>query len=117
MSALSLSTNSSYISAALAQQKVLGDQAQVQNDQALLSQDQAQLGRDSVRSTAEQQQALKIQQNQGQQARQAGLDQLAQKAQATQPTQPAPVSAPVQSSPATVNASGQTVGTIINIVA
>lgn len=112
MNALSISTNSPYISAVLAQQQVVGDQAQLQSDQSQLRQDQAQLNRDSARAASAQQQSQTIQQNQGIQAQQAGLGQLTQNVSATQPS-----SQPVQSLPATVNTSGQTVGTVINIVA
>lgn len=101
MSALSISANSSYISTALAQQQVQGDQAQVQSVQAQLAQAQAKLDKDSAQAATEQQQSQKIQQNLGLQAQQAGLSQLAP---------------PVQSTP-TVNTIGQMVGKIINIVA
>ena len=127
MNALSVGTSSSYISAALAQQQVLGDQAQLQRDQALLRQDQAQLDKDSARAFTAQQQSQRIQQNVVSQAQKAGTDQLAQKAQAAQASQPAPavqnlqalqsIQIPVQSTQATVNTSGQTVGKIINVVA
>jgi hypothetical protein len=115
MTAISINSNSPYISAALAQQQVVGDQAQVQSDLVQLRQDQSQLDRDTERSVSAQQQVQRSQQSQGLQARQAGLDHLANNAQVAQS-----VSQPVHSvqpAKSTVNTSGQTVGKIINVVA
>jgi uncharacterized protein YdeI (YjbR/CyaY-like superfamily) len=115
MSSLSISTNSPYISAVIAQQQVLGDQAQVQNDLAQLRQDQTQLQKDTVLSVEAQQQSQRAVIDQGLQARQAGLDQLTRKALAV--PQPSTASTPAPLPQPTVNTSGQTVGKIINVVA
>lgn len=115
MSTLSASINSSFISAAFAQQQVQGDQLQVRSDQALLRQDQAQLDKDSARSATVQQQTQGIEQNLLRQAQQAGLDQQAQQAQSAQPAA-LPVQ-PAQLPQTSVNTSGQTVGKIISVVA
>ena len=142
MSALSVGTNGSYMIVALAQQRVQGAAAQVQKDREQLRVDQARLETSQQEATAAQQEAGRIQQNQTQQGVQAGQDQLAQKAATAEgktlqalPTvstlpqlsqiditaglSPSQASAAGQSAPSqpTVNTSGQTVGTIINVVA
>ena len=112
MSLLSISSNSSTLSVLIAQQRVQGDRTQVQQDQAQLRQDQAQLNRDATRLSAAQQQSSGLQQTLGSLAQQLGQGNLAQDAQAASRTaQPAPS----QSPPPTVNTSGQTVGTVINV--
>jgi hypothetical protein len=106
MSALTISTNSSYISALLAQQQVQADQAQVQDIQSKLAQAQSELDKDSAQAAIELQHSQAVQKNQSFQAQQAGLGKLAKNAQVAQQ--------PIKS---TVNTSGQTVGSVIHVVA
>jgi|GEM_PF-6946937 len=106
MSILSTSSNNSTIPVLVAQQRVQGDRSQVQHDQAQLKQDQAQLNRDAARLSAAQQQSGGLQKTLASLALQLGQGNLAQAAQ------PAPPQFPPQP---TVNTSGQTVGTLIDV--
>jgi len=115
-------TYSSYTGSLLNQQQIQGDHARVQKDLAQLRQDRARLDSHLSQFAAAQQQSNRIQQSVVAQGQQAGLDHIAKNAQlAVQQAQPVSAStattATVAAPQATVNTRGQTVGTVINVVA
>lgn len=112
------STGNFNISVVLAQQQVRADQAQVEQSSALLRRDRAQLDADLKKLAGVQQQAERAAQIDGGLAQRTGLYKLEEKAAAAQP-KPAPAPQPASTSAPQpqVNANGQTVGQVIDVVA
>lgn len=105
------SVNSLKVSIALAERQVQRDQAQVEDDRSQLVQSQAQLEKD--------QRALNSVQAQSQRAGQAAISAPPElnRAIQSQPAKPAPQPADASLPKASVNAQGQAIGTLINVLA
>jgi len=116
------STSNFNISLVLAERQVQADLAKIQQSSAQLRRDQAQLDIDQRNLNAIQQQTQKAVKEEIRQARQAGMEVLREKAPAEQASASTPAVEATQDASQTapqpqVNAEGQTIGQLIDVVA